>query len=44
MAPRTRTGMAVAAVVGFFAAASTSLAILFAPLLAIRVFVAAPGP
>ena len=37
--PRTRTGMAVAATVGFFAAASTSLVILFAPLLAIRVLV-----
>ena len=36
--PRTRTGMAVAAVVGFVAAASTSLAIVFAPLLAVRVF------
>jgi hypothetical protein len=36
--PRTRTGMAVAAVVGFVTAASTSLAILFAPLLAVRVF------
>ncbi len=37
--PQTRTGIAVAAVVGFFAAASTSLVILFAPLLAIRAFV-----
>jgi hypothetical protein len=36
--PRTRTGIAVAALVGFFAAASTSLVILYAPLLAIRVF------
>ena len=37
--PRTRTGIAVAALVGFFAAASTSLVILYLPLLAIRVFV-----
>ena len=37
--PQTRTGIAVAAVVGFFAAASTSLVIMFAPLLAIRAFV-----
>lgn len=36
--PRTRTGIAAAAAVGFFAAASTSLCILYAPLLAIRVF------
>jgi hypothetical protein len=37
--PRTRTGMAAAAFVGFLAAASTSIAFLFAPLLAVRVFV-----
>ncbi len=37
--PRTCAGIAAATVVGFFAAASTSLVILFAPLLAIRVFV-----
>jgi hypothetical protein len=36
--PRTRTGITVAALVGFFTAASTSIVILFAPLLAIRVF------
>jgi hypothetical protein len=34
--PRTRTGMAMAAVVGFVTAASTSIAIVFAPLVAIR--------
>lgn len=37
--PRTRYGMAAAAAVGFLTAASTSIAIVFAPLLAIRVFV-----
>jgi hypothetical protein len=37
--PRTPAGMAVAALVGFFAAASTILVTLFAPLLAIRAFV-----
>ena len=37
--PRTGPGIAVAALVGFFAAASTSLVILYLPLLAIRVFV-----
>ena len=36
--PRTRSGTAVAAVVGFITVASNSIAILFAPLLAIRVF------
>jgi hypothetical protein len=36
--PRTRSGIAAAAAVGFFAAASTSLCVLFAPLLAIRVY------
>lgn len=36
--PRTRTGMAVAAVLAFVTAASTSIVILFAPLLAVRVF------
>ena len=36
--PRTRTGIAVAALVGFFASASTSLCVLFAPLLAIRLY------
>lgn len=35
--PRTRTGMAVAAFVGFLTAASTSIVVVFAPLLAIRV-------
>jgi hypothetical protein len=37
--PRTRAGKAAAAVVAFVTAASTSLAILFAPLLAIRLIV-----
>lgn len=37
--PRTRTGKAAAAVVAFVTAASTSIAILFAPLLAIRLIV-----
>lgn len=37
--PRTRGGMAVAALVAFFAAASNSLVILLAPLVAIRLFV-----
>jgi hypothetical protein len=37
--PRTRTGAAVAAVVAFAAAASTSLALLYAPLFAARVVV-----
>ena len=36
--PRTRAGMAVAAVVGFAATSSAPMAIVFAPLLAIRVF------
>jgi hypothetical protein len=36
--PQTRTGIAAAAAVGFFAAASTSLCVLFAPLLAIRLY------
>lgn len=36
--PRTRTGMAAATVLGFVTAASTSIVILFAPLLAVRVF------
>ena len=36
--PQTRGGTALAAVVGFVTAASNSIAILFAPLLAIRVF------
>jgi hypothetical protein len=36
--PRTPAGMAVAAFVGFLAAASTSIAFLFAPLLALRGF------
>lgn len=34
--PRTRTGMAVAAVVGFVTAASTSIVVVFAPLAVIR--------
>jgi len=37
--PRTRAGAAVAAVVAFAAAASTSLALLYAPLFAARAFV-----
>lgn len=37
--PRTRAGKAAAGVVAFVTAASTSIVILFAPLLAIRVFV-----
>ena len=37
--PRTRTGKAAAAVVAFVTAASTSIAVLFAPLLAIRLIV-----
>jgi hypothetical protein len=37
--PRTRTGKAAAAAVAFVTAASTSIAILFAPLLAIRLIV-----
>jgi hypothetical protein len=37
--PRTRAGMAVAAAVAFIAAASTTIVVLFAPLLAIRVYV-----
>jgi hypothetical protein len=37
--PRTRTGKAAAAVVAFVTAASTGIAILFAPLLAIRLIV-----
>ena len=37
--PRTRSGAAVAAVVAFAAATSSSLALLFAPLFAARVFV-----
>ncbi len=37
--PRTRTGKAAAAVVAFVTAASTSIAILFAPLVAIRLIV-----
>ena len=37
--PRTRTGKAAAAVVAFVTAASTTVAILFAPLLAIRIIV-----
>jgi hypothetical protein len=37
--PRTRTGKAAVAVVAFVTAASTSIAILFAPLLAIRLIV-----
>ena len=36
--PQTRSGTALAAVVGFVTVASNSIAILFAPLLAIRVF------
>jgi hypothetical protein len=36
--PRTRAGMAVAAFVGFLAAASTSIVVVLAPLLAIRVY------
>ncbi|MCW2931065.1 MAG: hypothetical protein JWM19_2027 [Actinomycetia bacterium] len=36
--PRTRTGTAVTAVLAFVTAASTSIAVLFAPLLAIRVY------
>ena len=36
--PRSRTGMAVAAFVGFLSAASTSIAFLFLPLLGIRAF------
>jgi hypothetical protein len=36
--PRTRTGTAVTAVLAFATAASTSIAVLFAPLLAIRVY------
>lgn len=37
--PRTRTGMAVAAVLAFVTVASNSLAVLFAPLLLARVYV-----
>lgn len=37
--PRTRTGMVVAALLALVAAASTSLAIVFAPLLAARLYV-----
>ena len=36
--PRTRSGMAAAAAIGFFTAASTTLSIVFAPLLLVRVF------
>jgi hypothetical protein len=37
--PRTRAGMTVTAVLAFATAASTSIAVLFAPLLAIRLYV-----
>jgi len=37
--PRTRTGMAVTALLAFLTAASTTIAVLFAPLLAVRLFV-----